>query len=811
MAIRGDGTLWACGLNVGNQDKSASTAGTTTPVNPTAPTTATAGGSLGITSVGMVVNTLSRVTGVPTTTNWSDWTDVSAGRHFTIGIRADGTLWEWGFNTQMGIGSTTAVVTTFNEASGIIAVTNGGNSGVVQQGIRVITAPRQVGANNPAFQAGPFANDSAVGLNHRSASAGGAHSMYIMNRSLWVHGINAPDGRLGIGNTTTNLTGVNSITRIDNEVNWARISAGGATTSFGLPAAVSTGHTAAIKTDGSMWAWGLNTSGQLGNGTNTSASSPVRVGTHNDWLSVSAGADFTMAIKTDGTLWGWGANTNGKLGYGTSSAAYNEPVLIDTVGNQWAMVSAGFHHTVAIKADGSLWAWGLNASNRLGWTDPTPLSVPSTLLPDGLVGIVGLVPAPPFLPHTTMITAATGGQSLVPIQIGAAKNIHVGILEKFPNGTEWCNRCHVECDGHAECFRDCCVACVQHRFCGVAPCACNSCVYGSLCGLACCENCNPYCGRPCCVVCDPCLLMSCTCQVCVSEDCDGVDCNSCTNCFGNFTACGRGCCGLCNTATCVFNDNCDCPICDDITCTNEHCARCSDPCVDCNSTSFNVRASIINTDILEFPTDDHYSVIIEWGAMIFMFDSSSESVGWLVNDAVNNCNHKCDLNCIGQCSHICPSDATCGGAAQWFLEPSPQGLDTSGNKLPDYIANNQVRITNTSRSNFIDIVYSYNETLHAQTFGTTLVRGRFYPCADTALDGARKNNDGNGGDTLLDLSGNRRNAVRPIIYCASTNTGAYAGQNVTDVFFAFHGAPLLTERSLDVVGSITITILAAGW
>ena len=86
-------------------------------------------------------------------------------------------------------------------------------------------------------------------------------------------------------------------------------------------------HTAAIKKDGTLWAWGWNFKGQLGNGTNIDSNTPVQVGTDTNWQSVSAGREHAVAIKKDGTLWAWGRNDFGQLGNGTYKNS-NMPVQI---------------------------------------------------------------------------------------------------------------------------------------------------------------------------------------------------------------------------------------------------------------------------------------------------------------------------------------------------------------------------------------------------------------------------------------------------------------------------------------------------
>jgi alpha-tubulin suppressor-like RCC1 family protein len=120
-------------------------------------------------------------------------------------------------------------------------------------------------------------------------------------------------------------------------------------------------YSVAIKKDGSLWVWGCNLSGQLGDNTKISKNSPVRIGADNDWAVLAAGSSHTLAIKNDGSLWAWGG---GYLGDGADKDS-PIPLRIGTE-NDWAMVSAGFSHSLAIKKDGSLWSWGANYIGQLG-------------------------------------------------------------------------------------------------------------------------------------------------------------------------------------------------------------------------------------------------------------------------------------------------------------------------------------------------------------------------------------------------------------------------------------------------------------
>ncbi|PKL46333.1 MAG: hypothetical protein CVV42_16945, partial [Candidatus Riflebacteria bacterium HGW-Riflebacteria-2] len=126
--------------------------------------------------------------------------------------------------------------------------------------------------------------------------------------------------------------------------------------------ACGTQYTLAIKTDGTLWAWGSNLSGQLGDGTTTQKTSPVQIaGT--TWKQVACANSHSVAIKTDGTLWAWGRNVSGEIGDGTTTQR-NSPVQI--AGTTWKQVTCGDFHTLAIKTDGTLWAWGNNDHGQLG-------------------------------------------------------------------------------------------------------------------------------------------------------------------------------------------------------------------------------------------------------------------------------------------------------------------------------------------------------------------------------------------------------------------------------------------------------------
>ena len=120
-------------------------------------------------------------------------------------------------------------------------------------------------------------------------------------------------------------------------------------------------HSMVVMEDGSLWAWGDNSHGQLGDGTTKSRLSPTKI--MDDVLMVSTG-EFTMAVKNDGTLWGWGDNSRGQLGDGTNEARHSPVKIMDDV--VYVSVDGYSSHTAIIKTDGSLWVWGEQLAGGMG-------------------------------------------------------------------------------------------------------------------------------------------------------------------------------------------------------------------------------------------------------------------------------------------------------------------------------------------------------------------------------------------------------------------------------------------------------------
>ena len=184
--------------------------------------------------------------------------------------------------------------------------------------------------------------------------------------SLWTWGFNEY-GNLGLNQAGSNPSGAwrSSPTQLGTESTWSQVAQG-----LQLMAA-------ATKTDGTLWTWGRNYNGNLGQGNNTQYSSPRQVGTDTTWATVQAAhaPGMCIATKTDGTLWTWGHNSTGKLGH-NNNTHYSSPKQVGTQTN-WAktanfQMDMGAYHTAAINTSGSLFLWGSNNNGRLGINQPGP-------------------------------------------------------------------------------------------------------------------------------------------------------------------------------------------------------------------------------------------------------------------------------------------------------------------------------------------------------------------------------------------------------------------------------------------------------
>jgi alpha-tubulin suppressor-like RCC1 family protein len=358
-AIKTDGTLWTWGNGTNGR------LGTNDIINRSTPVTTFAGGT--------------------------NWKQVSSGYNHTAAIKTDGTLWTWGSGStgrlgRFSIGTDKLTpVTTFaggtnwadtatTEPEDLYTLSSGNaHTAAIKTDGTLWTwgsgTSAQLGTNDLTQRNTPVTT-FAGGTNWKQVSSGIQHTAAIKtDGTLWTWGT-GNNGRLGNGVATGNIS--TPVTTFAGGTNWKQVSSG-------------IQHTAAIKTDGTLWTWGTGNNGRLGNGVATgNISTPVTTfagGTN--WKQVSSGIQHTAAIKTDGTLWTWGYGGNGRLGNGVATGNISTPVTTFAGGTNWKQVSSGIEHTAAIKTDGTLWTWGYGSSGQLGNNATTNTSTPVTTFAGG--------------------------------------------------------------------------------------------------------------------------------------------------------------------------------------------------------------------------------------------------------------------------------------------------------------------------------------------------------------------------------------------------------------------------------------------
>jgi alpha-tubulin suppressor-like RCC1 family protein len=310
----------------------------------------------------------------------SDWTDVAPGMDHVVARRADGTVWVWGSNAsgQLGLGGYPpekyAPVRIGTDADWEI-VSAGEDSSL---GIKSDGSLWYWGKKGSAGSDVPV----RVGLDRwKTASAADIDTAFFairMDGTLWFTSTYGDSmTQVGADSDWTSVAGglyqcmaikadgsLWSISHLTAEpfrvgtASWRDIS-------IGFNEQTYTG----IQADGSLWGWGVNDFGQVGDGTKSRAYTPVRIRTDNTWTSVSRGTISSFARRGDGTIWGWGCNSVCELGDGTIT----DRLVPGQIGarTDWAGVFGSSGDAMAIRNDGTLWGWGYNYSGLIDATRTT--------------------------------------------------------------------------------------------------------------------------------------------------------------------------------------------------------------------------------------------------------------------------------------------------------------------------------------------------------------------------------------------------------------------------------------------------------
>jgi alpha-tubulin suppressor-like RCC1 family protein len=256
---------------------------------------------------------------------------ITCGLQHGLALRADGTVWTWGQNNfdQLGNG----LDTTSNVAVQVMTVVNGLNV--------------------------PLTSVIAV-------ASGAFHNLALKKGgTVWAWG-NGANGQLGNGLNNNSATAVEVMTSLNAPLTHVIAIAGGAL------------HSLALKADGkdsTVWAWGDNGFGELGNPNFASSNLPVEVLTSlnvplKSVTAIGGGDASSMALTSAGTVWTWGIGLFGHLGNGTNNLVQIVPVPVVTGLNvplsSVIAIASGLEHSAALKADGTVWTWGQNTDGELG-------------------------------------------------------------------------------------------------------------------------------------------------------------------------------------------------------------------------------------------------------------------------------------------------------------------------------------------------------------------------------------------------------------------------------------------------------------
>lgn len=305
-----------------------------------------------------------------------------AGDSHVTAVRSDGTVFTWGSNNQRQLADGTAVnrsspvpITSLDDYVQVAHIAAGSFHTLSLAAERRVLA---CGANGSG-QLGNQSNINGARLvlvsdlpNVIDLAAGGSHSLALKSDgTVWAWGLNN-NGQLGDGfqaNRNYRVPVAGGLTNI--------VSVAGGTT-----------HSLALRADGTVWAWGDNSSRQLGDGTTTMRLTPVPVSSIANAVAIAAGDNFSLALLSDGTVRSWGKNDIGQLGDGTTSTQTGIRTALNLSNIKALAATSAGNHALALRANGNVWAWGYNFRGQLadGSTTNRPTPFQSATLSNS-VGI----------------------------------------------------------------------------------------------------------------------------------------------------------------------------------------------------------------------------------------------------------------------------------------------------------------------------------------------------------------------------------------------------------------------------------------
>ena len=300
------------------------------------------------------------------------FTKIESGSNHVTALKSDGTLWGWGWSNWGQLNSTPmypfaepAPLQLGNDTNWQIIANGGNNSFAIKtNGTLWATGGNNYGTLGINSTISQIQNFTQVGIaNWKSISASDEHVVGIQtNGTLWAWGRNDYNQ---VGNNTC-CSDVLAPVQISTDIDWAKIDASNG------------GFTLALKNNGTLWGWGFN-AGAFGGSMTTSLPVPTQLSTDTDWAEISTLSGHILLLKTNGSLWVFGGGGAGEFGLGSAFNTSFVPLQIGT--ETWKSIGTGYANSFAVKTDGTLWAWGLNdhITGILGLGDTTNRNIPTQI------------------------------------------------------------------------------------------------------------------------------------------------------------------------------------------------------------------------------------------------------------------------------------------------------------------------------------------------------------------------------------------------------------------------------------------------